>query len=36
MSTVLNGPAGFLGMNFNLGVEAFMRQANEAGGVYGR
>jgi ABC-type branched-subunit amino acid transport system substrate-binding protein len=36
MSTVLSGPALFLGTNFRLGVEAYMRQVNDAGGVHGR
>lgn len=36
MSTVLNGPASFLGTSFKMGVEACLNTVNEAGGVNGR
>ncbi|HAS55478.1 MAG TPA: hypothetical protein DCS42_15755 [Nitrospiraceae bacterium] len=36
MSTVLTGPASFLGTNFRLGAEAHIRKVNDAGGVHGR
>ncbi len=36
MSTVLTGPASFLGTNFKAGVEAYLNMVNESGGVNGR
>ena len=36
MSTVLTGPASFLGMSFKTGSEAYIRKVNDAGGVNGR
>jgi len=36
MSTVLSGPASFLGTSFRNGAEAYLKTANEAGGVNGR
>jgi branched-chain amino acid transport system substrate-binding protein len=36
MSTVLTGPASFLGTSFKTGSEAYLKTVNEAGGVNGR
>ena len=36
MSTVLTGPASFLGTSFKTGSEAYLKSVNEAGGVNGR
>ena len=36
MSTALSGPAQFLGNHMKLGVEAAIREANQAGGLHGR
>lgn len=36
MSTVLTGPASFLGVSFKSGAEAFIKTINESGGVNGR
>lgn len=36
MSGALSGPAQNLGMGIKLGIEAYFRAANEAGGVHGR
>ena len=36
MSTVLTGPASFLGTSFKTGAEAYLMTVNEAGGVNGR
>ncbi len=36
MSTVLTGPASFLGTSFKAGVEAYLKNVNDNGGVHGR
>lgn len=36
MSTVLTGPASFLGTSFKSGAEAYIKTVNESGGVNGR
>lgn len=36
MSTVLTGPASFLGTSFKAGAEAYIKTVNESGGVNGR
>jgi len=36
MTTVLNGPASFLGVSFKAGVESYLTGVNDAGGVHGR
>jgi ABC-type branched-subunit amino acid transport system substrate-binding protein len=36
MSTVLTGPASFLGISFKSGAEAYLKMVNESGGVHGR
>jgi ABC-type branched-subunit amino acid transport system substrate-binding protein len=36
MSTVLTGPASFLGTSFKTGAEAYLKIVNESGGVHGR
>ena len=36
MSTVLTGPASFLGTNFKAGTEAYIQMVNESGGINGR
>jgi len=36
MSTVLSGPASFLGTSFRAGAEAYLNSVNEKGGVNGR
>jgi len=36
MSTVLTGPASFLGTSFKAGAEAYLKMVNESGGVHGR
>jgi len=36
MSTVLTGPASFLGTSFKAGSEAYLKTVNDAGGVNGR
>jgi len=36
MTTVLNGPASFLGISFKTGVDAYLNGVNDAGGVNGR
>ncbi len=36
MSTVLTGPASFLGISFKAGVEAYLKNVNDSGGVHGR
>lgn len=36
MSTVLTGPASFLGTSFKTGAEAYLKIVNERGGVHGR
>jgi len=36
MSTVLTGPASFLGTSFRTGAETYLKMVNESGGVQGR
>jgi ABC-type branched-subunit amino acid transport system substrate-binding protein len=36
MTTVLTGPASFLGTSFKTGAEAYLKTMNEKGGVHGR
>ena len=36
MSTVLTGPASFLGMSFKTGAEAYIKKVNDSGGINGR
>ncbi len=36
MSTVLTGPASFLGTSFKTGAETYLKTVNEKGGVHGR
>ena len=36
MTTALNGPAAFLGTSFRTGVETYLNEVNDAGGVHGR
>ena len=36
MSTVLSGPASFLGTSFRTGTETYIKKINEEGGVNGR
>ncbi len=36
MSTVLTGPASFLGTSFKAGAEAYFKKINDAGGINGR